>query len=167
MSQGGVFEFLREAALDTEGEGSQEAGPSFKSDLLEHHNLRALYDNLVETKWQPPRKVGKAEYFVYSTIAGDGHLRSDVGEAGASKYDLAPVAEVRKATEEVKLRPLGSNMIKEAFPLEPGHFELPKIEIGVAIHKRDKKDRGKKLASAAETRSIHSNRTTELETHMS
>ena len=128
MSQGDdVFEFLRDAAPVAEGEGSQDAGPSFKSDLLEHYNLRDLYDNLVATKWQPPRKVGKAEYFVYNTIAGDGHLRSDVGEAGTSKYDLAPVAEVRKATEEVKLRPLGSNMIKEAFPLEPGHFELPKV----------------------------------------
>lgn len=142
------FEFL--GGVVGGGEEEPKEGPNFKSDLLEHYNLRSLYDNLAETKWAPPKKVGKAEYFVYSTIAGDGHLRSDVSES--NRYDLAPLAEMRKAAEEAKLRPLGSKAVREALPLRPGHFELPKAEVGVAIHKRDKKGRGaKRLASAAET----------------
>ena len=155
-----AFQFL---GVDSETKDAGEGGPSpsFKSDLLEHYNLRVLYDHLVDTKWEPPRKVGKAQYFVYSTIEGDGHLRSEADES--CKYNLAPIAENRKATQETKLRAVGGKSAREAFSLDPGHFELPKVEIGVAIHKRDKKDRDKRLklqVQAAETKSYVSKETT-------
>ena len=161
------FEFVGagdpEPGGEAEGASSAASEPSYKGDLLEQHNLRELYESLVvQTKWNPPRKVGKADFFVYNNIAGDGHLRADPGaEAAGSKYDLAPLAEVRKAQEPLKLRPLGAKAVKEALPLKPGTFELEKVEIGVAIHKRDLKDRGKKRKgmAAEATRSYHSKET--------
>ena len=50
------FEFL--GGVVGGGEEEPKEGPNFKSDLLEHYNLRTLYDNLAETKWAPPKKVG-------------------------------------------------------------------------------------------------------------
>ncbi len=130
--------------------------PSFASDLLAHYNLRDIYDSTIASSdWKPPRKVGKAEYFVYSTIPGDGHLRCDPIE-DSNKYDLAPCGAIHKSTQDLKLRPFPAAQLKEAFALESGQFELPKVDVGVAIHKKDKKDRDKRLRQRASNQSARS-----------
>ena len=121
----GEGERERERERNSSGRDTIPEEPSFKSDLLQHYNLRGLYDNAICVDKEPPRKVGKASYFEYSTIAGDGHLRSDPDES--NKYDLAPMGEVRQSMQEVKLRPFSTKDIRNAFPLKPGHFELPKV----------------------------------------
>jgi hypothetical protein len=205
-----VFKLLRKQSSSGDSAAAAAVAASdevkYKGDLLEHYNLRELYDEVIMTRKKregtsqkflpssdaaaegeeaavfvvvpaplPPRKIGKATYFAYHTIPGDGHLRANPdegaergGESHANahdsaaglkpaagnnnKYDLAPLGEVRKSAQEVKLRPLGSKTVREAFPLKPGHFELPKSQIGVAIHKRDRdRTRKKRKTEAAET----------------
>ena len=179
-----MFKLLRKRSSSSRDGNDEAMAPQdaiqYKGDLLEHYNLRELYDGVIMTRRMtkkkkkeegtvsgsaegaaveeveeivpaplPPRKVGKATYFVYHSIPGDGHLRANPddeartaaerGESHASatgmrssgsnsnKYDLAPLGEVRKSAQEVKLRPLGGKHIREAFPLKPGHFELSKV----------------------------------------
>ena len=143
----------QDASASASGGGRQSdgAGPSFSEDLLAHSSfdLRDQYDHVVGS-WHPPAKIGKAEFFVYSNVPGDGHIRADTSTAGTAggggtKFDLAPLAESFAASmgDGAKLRPLPAKSIHAAFPLEPGHFELTKADIGVSIHKRDRKDRSK------------------------
>merc|ERR1711904_138600 len=111
-----MFKVLRKELWSDEQTNSQKDEPEYKGDLLRHYNLRDLYDNVCygQNQWDPPRKVGKANYFSYHNIAGDGHLRCDPEEE-SNKYDLAPMGEVHKSMQVVKLRPFGTKELEQAF----------------------------------------------------